>query len=102
MGPEVPIGGELLAAKLAAIIHLFQVSPGDPDHYLHHQWGGKPARQFRKVTKTRSAFPHDDALRKLLYLAYRAKAQKWTMPLRNWPYIISQFAIIFSGGWGLT
>lgn len=23
-------------------------------------------RQFRKVTKTRSAFPHDDALRKLL------------------------------------
>lgn len=58
-------------------------------------------RQFRKVTKTRSAFPHDGALRKLLYLAYRAIAQKWTMPLRNWPYIISQFAIIFEGRLGL-
>jgi putative transposase len=54
-------------------------------------------RQFRKVTKTRSAFPHDDALRKLLYLAYRAIAQKWTMPLRNWPFIISQFSIMFEG-----
>jgi len=26
-------------------------------------------RQFRKVTKTKSAFPNDDSLRKILYLA---------------------------------
>ena len=26
-------------------------------------------RQFRKVTKTKAVFPHDDSLRKMLYLA---------------------------------
>ena len=51
----------------------------------------------RKVTKTRSAFPHDDALRKLLYLAYRDVAKKWTMPLRNWPAIISHLSLFFEG-----
>jgi len=54
-------------------------------------------RQFRKVTKTRSAFPHDDALRKLLYLAYRDVAKKWTMPLRNWSAIISHLSLFFAG-----
>jgi putative transposase len=54
-------------------------------------------RQFRKVTKTRSAFPHDDALRKLLYLAYRDVAKKWTMPLRNWSTIISHLSLFFEG-----
>jgi transposase-like protein len=28
-------------------------------------------RQFRKVTKAKSLFPNDDALKKMLYLAYR-------------------------------
>jgi len=28
-------------------------------------------RQFRKVTKTKSLFPHDDALHKILYFAYK-------------------------------
>lgn len=52
-------------------------------------------RQFRKVTKTRSLFPHDDALVKMLYLAYRDLSKKWTMPIRNWSVIISNFSIIF-------
>jgi putative transposase len=54
-------------------------------------------RQFRKVTKTRSAFPHDDALRKLVYLAYRDVSKKWTMPLRNWSTIISHLSLFFEG-----
>lgn len=51
-------------------------------------------RQFRKVTKTRGAFPTDDALRKMLYLA--------TLDLRRslraktgWHQTIGQLAIIF-------
>lgn len=52
-------------------------------------------RQFRKVTKTRSLFPNDDALKKMLFLAYRDISKKWTMPIRNWPFVISQFSIIF-------
>jgi putative transposase len=53
-------------------------------------------RQLRKVTKTKSIFPHDDALKKMLYLAYLDIRKKWTMPLANWAFIISQLSIIFN------
>ena len=52
-------------------------------------------RQFRKVTKTRSLFPNDDALKKMLYLAYRDLSKKWTMPIRNRAIVLSNFSIIF-------
>ena len=52
-------------------------------------------RQFRKVTKSRSLFPNDDALKKMLYLAYRDLSKKWTMPIRNWAIVLSNFSINF-------
>jgi putative transposase len=52
-------------------------------------------RQFRKVTKNRSLFPNDDALVKMLYLAYKDIVKKWTMPVRNWSLIFSQLSIRF-------
>jgi len=51
--------------------------------------------QFRKVTKNRSVFPNDDALTKMIYLAYRDIAKKWKMALPNWGMIISQLSIKF-------
>lgn len=41
-------------------------------------------RQVRKITKTKGVFPSDDALYKLVYLAYRNIKKKWTMPISNW------------------
>lgn len=52
-------------------------------------------RQFRKVTKARSLFPHDDALKKMLFLAYRDLSKKWANPTPNWAFVISQFSIMF-------
>ncbi|MDP3989381.1 MAG: IS256 family transposase [bacterium] len=52
-------------------------------------------RQYRKVTKTTSIFPHDQALTKLLYLATNDIAKKWVMPIRNWGSIVAQLAILF-------
>lgn len=52
-------------------------------------------RQLRKVTKTKTAYPSDEALRKIIYLATIDAAKKWTMPLRNWTDCISQLAIYF-------
>lgn len=52
-------------------------------------------RQFRKVTKTTTIFPHDDSLLKLLWLAQADITQKWTMPVRNWGAIMAQLAILF-------
>ena len=52
-------------------------------------------RQFRKVTKAKTLFPNDEALTKALFLAYRDLSKKWSMPVRNWPFIVSQFDLIF-------
>ena len=52
---------------------------------------------LKKVTKKRSAFPTDDAIYKVLYLALTNASKKWTMPIRNWGAAINQFAIHFEG-----
>jgi putative transposase len=50
---------------------------------------------LRKVTKNRGYFPSDEAMFKLLYLALRNIAKKWTMPIRDWKSALNQFSIIF-------
>jgi len=52
-------------------------------------------RQLRKVTKTKTTYPTDDALRKIIYLATAEAAKKWTMPVRDWRGCLSQFTIHF-------
>lgn len=52
-------------------------------------------RQLRKVTKTKTAYPSDDALRKIIYLPTMEISKKWTMPLREWKDCISQLVIYF-------
>jgi putative transposase len=50
---------------------------------------------LRKITKTRAAFPTEEAALKLLWLGLQSAAKKWTMPIRNWSLTMNQFAIIF-------
>jgi putative transposase len=50
---------------------------------------------LRKVTKTRSSFPNDEALLKLLYLALRNISKKWTHPIKDWKAALNRFAIIY-------
>ncbi len=52
---------------------------------------------LRKVIKTRASFPNDEAAFKLLYLALRNIAKKWTMPIQNWSQAMQAFSIIFEG-----
>jgi putative transposase len=52
---------------------------------------------LRKVTKNRGSFPNDDAMFKLLYLALKNIAKKWTMPIKHWKSALNQFSIIFEG-----
>lgn len=52
-------------------------------------------RQFKKVTKTTSVFPHDMSLKKLMWLAQRDISKKWKAPIQNWGKILPQFAIFF-------
>lgn len=52
-------------------------------------------RQLRKVTKSKSIFPTDDALLKMLYLATQDVLQKWTGRIQNWGQILLQLSICF-------
>jgi len=54
-------------------------------------------RQFRKLTKTKGAFPNENSLLKLLYMGIQNAQKKWTMPMHNWSLTISQLAIFFDG-----
>ena len=52
-------------------------------------------RQLRKITKTKTVFPNDDALLKCIYLAITDISKKWTSPYQNWGQTIAQFKINF-------
>ena len=54
-------------------------------------------RQFRKLTKTKGAFPNENSLLKLLYMGIQNAKQKWTQPVPNWSQTISQLAIFLEG-----
>ena len=53
-------------------------------------------RQLRKVTKTRSVFPTDDSLFKMLYLAMVDITKKWTGRQRDWSMTHAQLSIYFA------
>lgn len=54
-------------------------------------------RQFKKVTKGKSIFPNEDALKKMLFLSYRDLLKKWTViPVQNWNIALSHLSIIFA------
>lgn len=52
-------------------------------------------RQLRKVTKSKSSFPNDEALRKILYLVSIEVSEKWTVSIKEWRTCISQLVIYF-------
>jgi len=52
-------------------------------------------RQFRKVTKTKSVFPSDGALEKMLYLASMNVMKKWTQRYHNWDQVLNQLLIMY-------
>jgi hypothetical protein len=53
--------------------------------------------QSGRLTKTKAAFPTDDALLKSLYLAMQDITPKWTMRLPHWGQVLRQLTILFPG-----
>ena len=51
--------------------------------------------KIRKYTKNKLSFPTDEALKKSVYLSLSQITKKWTLPIRNWGIILSQFMAIF-------
>jgi putative transposase len=54
-------------------------------------------RQYRKVTKSKTMFPSDSSLEKILYLASMNVMKKWTKRYKNWDQVLSQLLIHYPG-----
>lgn len=52
-------------------------------------------RGLKKISKTRSIFPNEDAILKLLYLAINDINKRWTQKAKNWGAIYAQLSIFF-------
>ena len=52
-------------------------------------------RQLRKVTKSKSIFPTDDSLFKMLYLAMMDITKRWTGRRQDWSAIYAQLVVFF-------
>jgi transposase-like protein len=51
--------------------------------------------QFRKVIRSKSQFPDDISVMKMLCLSSLEVSKKWTMKLPNWNRILAQLSIHF-------
>ena len=52
-------------------------------------------RQYRKATKTKSVFPSDRSLEKMLYLISENVTRKWTQRYTNWDLVLGQLLLIY-------
>ena len=52
-------------------------------------------RQYRKVTKTKSVFPSDQSLEKMLYLASENITKKWMRRYRGWDQVLNQLIVLY-------
>lgn len=51
---------------------------------------------LRKVTTNSRIFPSDEVVYKVIYLAMRNIAKKWTMPICDWKRGLNRFAVEFA------
>jgi Transposase, Mutator family len=52
-------------------------------------------RSLRKIIKIRGGFPNEEAALKLLFLALRQAAKKWTMPIHHWREALNHFTVLW-------
>jgi putative transposase len=47
-----------------------------------------------ETIQNQGVFPDDKSIQKIIFLALRNAAKKWTMPLKDWPLALNQFEIL--------
>ena len=95
MGKRYPAIGQSWRRAWAQVIPFFQFPPEIRTLiYTTNSIEGLN-RAIRKVIKTRTLFPSEDAARKLIYLAIRNYTETWTRASTKWSSAMPQFALLF-------
>jgi putative transposase len=96
-GEKYPMAVNVWQNNWEALSHYFAFSP----EIRKMMYTTNPIESYnsvlRKYTKNKRSFVHDDALRKVLYLATQKAIEHWDKCVPNWPTILNQFAIHFEG-----
>jgi putative transposase len=50
---------------------------------------------IRKFTRNRKIYPNEESALKIVYMAIREAAAKWTMPIHHWKQALNHLAILF-------
>lgn len=53
--------------------------------------------QLRKVVKKKGAFPTEDSVRKVMYLAMTRASKRWSRPIKDWAKALNHMAVVFEG-----
>ncbi len=51
--------------------------------------------QFKKISRSKTIFPTDESLEKILYLVTQNISKKWTQKVRSWEKILRMLVIIY-------
>ena len=95
MGKRYPAIGQSWRRAWAQVIPFFQFPPEIRTLiYTTNSIEGLN-RAIRKVIKTRTLFPSEDAARKLIYLAIRNYTETWRRASSKWSSAMPQFALLF-------
>jgi len=63
--------------------------------HLYHQRGGGAEPVAAQNRQNPGAFPNEESAIKLLLLALREEAKKWTMPIHHWNEALHYFTILW-------
>jgi putative transposase len=93
---SIPVKAASWRVQWARVIPLFAF-PADIRRVIYTTNATRSLNMtLRKVTTNHRIFPSDEAVYKVIYLAMRNIAKKWTMPIRDWKPALNRFAVEFA------
>ena len=84
-----------LAQQLDSSDSVLRAPARDPENHLHDQRHRVAEHVAAQSDESGRLVSNDEAVFKLLYLALRNIAKKWTLPIRDWKAALNRFAIIY-------
>jgi len=84
-------------AKWADIITLFDFPPAIRKAIYTTNAIESVNSVIRKFTRNRKIYPNEESALKLVFMAIREAAKKWTKPIHHWKQALNHFAILYEG-----
>jgi transposase-like protein len=84
-------------AKWADIVTLFDFPPAIRKAIYTTNAIESVNSVIRKFTKNRKIYPNEESALKLVFMAIREAAKKWTKPIHHWKEALNHFAVLYEG-----